>query len=264
MNKPKISLVTCTYFRPDLLYRTIQSVQKQTFEDYEHIIVSDHCPFAEHVYNEFKQDKRIRFIKNTNEYIYNLGACSFNIGIEAARSDYISYVLDDDILYSNHLQAHYDGLLEDVEWFHTSYDNIEFKEPHNTVRNILSINFKEIYERALEIRKRDGALPRNYDVGSLCHKKSISLRWTPQEQLGSSWEDTAFMNKLGVNGKNSEYTSVKVNWGGIHRKKTKGLDQEYYDLLMNKLKEDKRCYANYKLIDQPFVFPELKNTLYEK
>ena len=59
MKNPKISLITCSYFRPDLLRRTIQSVQKQQFEDYEHIIVSDHCPFTEHVYNDFKEDSAI-------------------------------------------------------------------------------------------------------------------------------------------------------------------------------------------------------------
>ena len=49
MSKPKITLITCTYYRPDLLRRTIQSVQQQTLQDYEHIIVADHCPFAQHV-----------------------------------------------------------------------------------------------------------------------------------------------------------------------------------------------------------------------
>ena len=83
MKNPKISLITCSYFRPDLLRRTIQSVQKQQFEDYEHIIVSDHCPFTEHVYNDFKEDNRINFIKNINPHIYNLGACSFNIVLPA-------------------------------------------------------------------------------------------------------------------------------------------------------------------------------------
>jgi GT2 family glycosyltransferase len=79
---PKISLITCTYWRPDLLRRAIQSVQKQPFEDYEHIIISDHCPFAKHVYNDFKDDKRIKFYEVEAPYIYNLGAISFNLGIE--------------------------------------------------------------------------------------------------------------------------------------------------------------------------------------
>ena len=78
MSKPKISLITCSYFRPDLLRRAIQSVQKQTFQDYEHIIISDHDPFTEHVYNDFKEDSRIKFFEVEKPYIYNLGAVSFN------------------------------------------------------------------------------------------------------------------------------------------------------------------------------------------
>ena len=264
MKTPKISLITCSYFRPDLLRRTIQSVQKQQFEDYEHIIVSDHCPFTEHVYNDFKEDNRINFIKNINPHIYNLGACSFNIGIENSKSPYISYVLDDDILYDNHLLEHFNMLKKGTEWAHSRFDNIEFLEPQNTVKNILQLSFEDIYEKALILRKRDGDRSKSFDVGALCHLSSINNRWIPQCE-SSGWEDTVFMANLGVDKKEGNYTTCKVNWGGIHRKDTKGLDKEYYELLMSKLVKDKDYYSGYKLTDDtPYVYPDLKNSLYGK
>jgi len=264
MSKPKITLITCTYYRPDLLRRTIQSVQQQTLQDYEHIIVSDHCPFARHVYDDFKTDTRIKFIENLSPHIYNLGAVSFNIGIENAKTNCISYVLDDDILYPNHLQEHYDGL-KNNDVYHTSFDNIEFKEPNNTVKNIVSMSYSDICKQALIIRKRDGLLPHNFDVGALCHKKDLhNLNWIPQCELSVGWEDSVFIGNLGIDSKNTTYTSIKINWGGIHRKNTKGLDQEYYNKLMKKLDIDNNSYTGYRLIDQPYVYPELKDTLYGK
>ena len=265
MNNPKISLITCTHFRPDLLRRAIQSTQRQTLQDYEHLIISDHCPFAEHVYNDFKQDTRIRFIKTPEPYMYNLGARAFNTGIEAANSKYISYLLDDDILYTNHLQEHYNQLVDNEnEWGHSNWDNVRLEDTtYASVKHIVSLSFKELQDMSYDNRNTNNSNIR-LDVGALCHKKDISVKWPLQSELNGSWEDTVFMNHLGVNSKTGDYTMVKISWGGIHKKDTKGTDLEYYKLLMNKLEIDKTSYGGYKLIDQPYVYPELKNTLYEE
>ena len=264
MKNPKITLITCTHYRPDLLRRAIQSVQKQTLQDYEHLIISDHCPFAEHVYNDFKEDTRIKFHKTPSPHIYNLGACAFNKGIEEAKSEYISYLLDDDVLYPNHLEEHFNMLKKGTKWAHSHWDNIYFEEPQNIVKNIIQLSFEDIYEKALIQRKKHGDRPNNLDVGALCHLGSIDNRWVPQCK-SSGWEDTVFMNSLGVNKKEGNYTTCKINWGGIHRKDTKGLDKEYYKLLRSKLIKDKDCYSGYKLITTtPYGYPELKNTLYGK
>ena len=62
-----------------------------------------------------------------------------------------------------------------------------------------------------------------------------------------------------------KYTNCKISWGGIHRKDTKGLDQEYYDNLMSKLIIDETAYSGYRMISSnPYVYPELKDSLYEE
>ena len=263
MSKPKISLITCSYFRPDLLRRAIQSVQKQTFQDYEHIIISDHDPFTEHVYNDFKEDSRIKFFEVEKPYIYNLGAVSFNLGIEKAQSEYICYLLDDDILYENHLEEHYNHLQTSYgNPIHLRYDTIVFKEPTNTVKNIVSTHISDLYEMVNKVRIEKRTNEGNFDVSAISHLKNIQTRWTPQCDLGG-WEDNVFMSKIGINKKIGPYTNCKVSWGGIHRKDTKGLDPEYYSLLMSKLVKDDNTYSGYSLnSDSPYVYPKLKNTLY--
>ena len=265
MNTPKISLITCSYFRPDLLRRAIQSVQRQTFQDYEHIIVSDHDPFTEHVYNDFKEDTRIKFIKAINPYIYNLGAVSFNIGIKAAKSKYICYLLDDDILYENHLHEHYNIIKNsDKKAIHLKYDTIVFKEPTNTVKNILKCNIEDLQKMAIEDRIERGEA-NSLDVSAISHVKNIGVPWIPQCANPYGWEDNVFMASIGLNSKIDKYTNCKISWGGIHRKDTKGLDQEYYDNLMSKLIIDETAYSGYRMISSnPYVYPELKDSLYEE
>ena len=262
MNKPKISLITCSYFRPDLLRRAIQSVQKQNFQDYEHIIISDHDPFTEHVYNDFKEDDRIKFYKVEAPYVYNLGAVSFNLGIEKAKSDYICYLLDDDILYENHLQEHYNNIVG-KNAIHLKYDTVIFEEPTNTVKSIVSTNINDLYKMAGEERKKRGDSG-GFDVSAISHIKNIGPSWVPQE-YSSGWEDNIFMDQIGINEKLNFYTCLKISWGGVWRKDSKGLDQEYYDLLMSKLTKDDTTFSGYRLeANSPYVYPKLKNTLYGK
>ena len=49
MKTPKVSIITSTHYRPDLLRVCIQATQMQDWDDYEHIIVADHCPYAKKV-----------------------------------------------------------------------------------------------------------------------------------------------------------------------------------------------------------------------
>ena len=271
MERPKISLITCTYYRPDLLRRAIQSVQKQTLQDYEHLIISDHCPFAEHVYNDFKEDTRIKFYKTPDPHIYNLGACAFNKGIKEAKSEYISYLLDDDILYPNHLEEHYKQLTSDSNngWGHTFQDYLTIEDtPNASVKHILAYSMSKLQNDSYPNRGTNNNEAR-VDVGILCHKKNINGEWVPQCNSIGGWEDTVFINRLentlGSNEKKGGYTMVKTCWGGIHKTNTKGVDSEYHNSLMKKLVIDENEYSGYKLITAtPYVYPELKNTLYGK
>jgi len=92
---PKITCITTTYNRKKLLKKTIKSVLRQSFEDFEYIIVDD-CSTdgTEKLVKSFK-DKRIKYLKTKK----NCGYDSYpkNLGIKNATGDFITFLDDDDV-----------------------------------------------------------------------------------------------------------------------------------------------------------------------
>ena len=108
--EPKISIITATRRRPDLLYTCIKAIQKSTFKEYEHLIIGDHCKWAKKVVNMFSEDKRIKYFETPSPHVWNAGASGKNIGITNATTNYIVYCDDDNIMLPNHLEVMYNEL----------------------------------------------------------------------------------------------------------------------------------------------------------
>ncbi len=92
---PTISVVMPTYNREYLLPRAIESIQNQTFKDFEFIIVDDGSTdnSVQLIQAYQATDKRIKLIQNEK----NCGiSCSRNRGMEAARGRYLAIMDSDD------------------------------------------------------------------------------------------------------------------------------------------------------------------------
>ena len=75
------------------------------------------------------------------------------------------------------------------------------------------------------------------------------------------------MADIGVDRENriNETTCIKCGWGGYWRDQasTRGLDNQYRDILMNKIVEDKNTSSGFRLeSDTPYAYPELKDNLF--
>ena len=98
METPLISVVMSVYNEPlDWLRQSIDSILQQTYSSFEFIIICDNPNYIEgiKVLNEYcRKDNRIRLIFN----VENLGLTkSLNIGLRAAKGDYIARMDADDI-----------------------------------------------------------------------------------------------------------------------------------------------------------------------
>ena len=101
-----ISVIMPVYNTPIIFLQTaVESILKQTFQEFEFIIVDDGTTNTCKKYLERLKDPRIRIIHNEK----NLGITkSLNIGLKVVRGKYIARMDSDDISLPDRLKAQYD------------------------------------------------------------------------------------------------------------------------------------------------------------
>jgi hypothetical protein len=102
---PAISVVIATYNRSRTLAYAIESVLRQTFTDWELIVVGDACTddTAEVVARYVAADPRVRFVNL--ERNWGEQSAPNNIGRSLARAPLIAYLSHDDFWLPHHLKA---------------------------------------------------------------------------------------------------------------------------------------------------------------
>jgi glycosyltransferase involved in cell wall biosynthesis len=93
---PFFSLLMPTYGHEELIEKTLISIQRQKFLDYEVIIVADGCSDAyRQIAKNWETDTRFKFILDLPNvgYCRNLSRC-----LELAKGEYIIYFASDDIM----------------------------------------------------------------------------------------------------------------------------------------------------------------------
>lgn len=96
-----ISIIIPTYNRESTIKRSIDSILRQTYQDFEIIVVDDNSTDnTKKVVLDIK-DKRVKYIKHE----YNLGAnAARNTGVENARGDIVAFQDSDDEWAENKLE----------------------------------------------------------------------------------------------------------------------------------------------------------------
>ncbi len=100
---PRYSFVVPTHARPTLLDQALSSIQQQTIDDWECIVVDNASPVPPSI----PDDDRFRLIRrSTND---GAGAAR-NVGIDSARGDYLLFLDDDDLVTPDRLEICEEGL----------------------------------------------------------------------------------------------------------------------------------------------------------
>lgn len=114
-----VSVIMPSYNTAEYISESIASVQKQTYTDWELIIVDD-CSTdnTDEVVQPFLNDQRIRYIKNEK----NSGAAvSRNKALREARGKWIAFLDSDDLWMPDKLEKQIQFM--DVSGYHFSYTN---------------------------------------------------------------------------------------------------------------------------------------------
>lgn len=103
-NGPLASVIVRTYNRPRFLERALSSIAAQKYKNVEAVVVNDAGDAVDEIVAKFPFARLI-----VNEK--NLGTTpSANVGLRAARGEYVGLLDDDDMLFPDHLARHVDAL----------------------------------------------------------------------------------------------------------------------------------------------------------
>lgn len=110
---PIVSIILPTFNRSNYLERAVDSVLKQTFKDWELIIVDDGSTDDSFslINNYLMNHENIRYIKHSNRRT----ALSTNAGIQTSIGEFITFLGSDDEFKPEHLQLRIDFMLNNTE-----------------------------------------------------------------------------------------------------------------------------------------------------
>jgi glycosyltransferase involved in cell wall biosynthesis len=183
----KYSIVLPSYLKPykgaaadraNKLLRAINSVIKQTFNDWELIIVADGCDETCQLFTDYVTDERVKLLPIEKQKMFSSEVR--NAGIRVAKGEYILYLDSDDIYGIYHLET-INNQINGFDWVYF---------------------FDLIFSR-----KMDGFIERKCDAGSIgrcgtsnfCHKRSLGELWAGN---GYAREDLLFARNLIRSSKN--------------------------------------------------------------
>jgi GalNAc5-diNAcBac-PP-undecaprenol beta-1,3-glucosyltransferase len=103
--KTKVSIIMATYNRAHFIVETLLSIQNQTFENWECLIIDDGGSdnTQEVIIDLLKNDGRFQFFKRPEPYEKGLSGCR-NYGLDIARGEYIQFFDDDDLMHPEKLE----------------------------------------------------------------------------------------------------------------------------------------------------------------
>ncbi|KKR05679.1 MAG: Glycosyl transferase, family 2 [candidate division WS6 bacterium GW2011_GWF2_39_15] len=138
---PFFTLVTCCYNRTRFLDECLKSIEKQSFKNFEHVIIDGFSTDGTYdmvlSYKEKKKTYPVRIIQSPPKGISN----AFNIGINHSKGQYLILINSDDYLYNEHsLESAYNILKENPEimWLQgLTCFNIKDKEHFFSNRRLL-------------------------------------------------------------------------------------------------------------------------------
>lgn len=115
---PQVSIIMATYNRVHFIEETLLSIQKQTFLDWECLIIDDGGTdnTVELITPLLEKDARFKYHKRKDKYLKGLPGCR-NYGLDLAKGEYIIFFDDDDIAHPQNLECCVEEMAHDHIWF---------------------------------------------------------------------------------------------------------------------------------------------------
>lgn len=124
---PKVSIIMATYNRANFIAETLYAIQKQTFTDWECLIIDDGGTDTtkEVIAPIIEKDNRFKFYLRPNNYKKALPGCR-NYGLDLAKGEFIIFFDDDDIPHPQNLEVCVSELSDGREIYFCRYERAVF------------------------------------------------------------------------------------------------------------------------------------------
>jgi GalNAc5-diNAcBac-PP-undecaprenol beta-1,3-glucosyltransferase len=121
-----VSIVIATYNRAHFIEEALDSILKQSYENWECIIIDDgSTDNTKEILNPYLlHDSRINYYERGSEHLKGLPGCR-NQGLDLANGDYIVFFDDDDIVHPDNLKTCV-NLIKDQDLLFCRYDKKTF------------------------------------------------------------------------------------------------------------------------------------------
>ncbi len=168
-----VSIITPTYNSERFIAETILSVQAQTYQDWEMIIVDD-CSTdrtAEIVASFQEKDSRIKYFYNST----NKGsALSRNLALQKAKGKWIAFLDSDDIWHPEKLEKQIEFMTKNN--YHFSYTNYCEIDENSKETGILITGPKVITNKLMKAYCWPGCLTVMYDAEKVGIMQTVDIR----------------------------------------------------------------------------------------
>ncbi|WP_367301326.1 glycosyltransferase family 2 protein [Leuconostoc carnosum] len=191
MEEIKISVIMPIYNVARYLRRSIDSVLKQTFKEFELILVDDGSTDASpSILDEYKDNPRVNVIHKKNSG----SGLSRNAGLDVAKGQYVYFMDPDDWLEGEMLRDNYELIRKespDILLF-GSYDHFENRVTSQNLDNEFLQSKNSFLERFPQLFKKNVM----YTVWNKIYKKSFLLKYNLRFGSERSGQDYVFNIKV--------------------------------------------------------------------
>lgn len=156
-----ISVVIPLYNKKESVVHTLECVLKQTYQNFEVVVVDDGSTDGSAEIVEGVDDGRIRLIRQENGGV----SAARNRGIKEAKSEYIAFLDADDEWKPEHLETLV-GLIEKYPQYGAYSTNYEFKQGTKVKKTILN---------KIPFEVEEGVLSNYFEVSSCSHSPICSI-----------------------------------------------------------------------------------------
>ena len=168
--KPLVSIITPVYNSDQFIKKMIMSVKKQTFKNWELILIDDCSKDNSLKILNYYKNSKIKVFKNKK----NIGAgLSRNLGIKKAKGRYITFIDSDDYWHKNYLQKTLNFLRKNN--YHFVFSSYYWVGVNGSKKGIFKVPKKVSYNYILRTNPIS-CLTRMYDKSRLGLIRSPKLK----------------------------------------------------------------------------------------